>query len=115
VGKIPEKAVCRSVFLTTWHCIPSDCFLAILPTGLKQYLYKICHCLESADDLFESKPVSISDILTMDVDLSELYVDVEEDDVKQTCSQESPVDMIYNVDEDIPEHVLKVFVKSLIC
>jgi len=21
VGKIAEKAVCRSVFLTTWHCI----------------------------------------------------------------------------------------------
>jgi len=23
VGKINEKAVCRSVFLTTWHCILS--------------------------------------------------------------------------------------------
>jgi len=41
VGKITEKAVCRSVFLTTWHyimsavlkCTPSDCFLTILPTG----------------------------------------------------------------------------------
>jgi len=29
VGKITEKAVCRSVFLTSWHCI-----LAILPTGV---------------------------------------------------------------------------------
>jgi len=28
VGKIAKKAVCSSVFLTTWHCI-----LTILPTG----------------------------------------------------------------------------------
>jgi len=44
VGKIAEKAVYRSVFFTTWHCIFSaeltkkrtslDCFLAILPTGI---------------------------------------------------------------------------------
>jgi len=48
VGKIAEKAVCRSVFILsaklTKHT-PSDCFLAILPTGnsfdLKRY-YKIC-------------------------------------------------------------------------
>ena len=71
-------------------------------------------CLDSAaEDLFDSKPVSISDILTMDVDLSELYVDVEENDIKETCSQESPVDMTYNVDEEIPEDVLKVFFLSL--
>jgi len=43
VGKIAEKAVCRSVFLTTWHCILSVeltkthlfRLLAILPTGNK--------------------------------------------------------------------------------
>jgi len=29
--KIAEKAVCRSLFL---KCTPSDCFLAILPTGI---------------------------------------------------------------------------------
>jgi len=40
VGKIAEKTVCRSVFLIIWHSIFSaeltktDCFLAILPTGL---------------------------------------------------------------------------------
>jgi len=42
MGKSAEKAVCMSVFLTIWHYIlsaeltkrtPSDCFLAILPTG----------------------------------------------------------------------------------
>jgi len=43
VGKIVEKAVCRSVILTIWHCILSAdlskahsfrlLFLAILPTG----------------------------------------------------------------------------------
>jgi len=48
VNKITEKAVCRSVLLTIWYCIlntikkknkkkkkrtPSDCFLAIVPTG----------------------------------------------------------------------------------
>jgi len=43
-GKIVGKAVCRSVFLTTWHCIIFSAkltkntlfqtvFLAILPTG----------------------------------------------------------------------------------
>jgi len=42
VGKIAEKRVCRSVFLTTWHCIliakltKKDCFLVILPTGYQQ-------------------------------------------------------------------------------
>jgi len=44
VGKIAEKAVCKSVFLTIWHCILSaeitkmrsfrDVLLAVLPTGL---------------------------------------------------------------------------------
>jgi len=44
VGKIAEKAVCKSVFLTIWHCILSaeltkhallqTAFSAILPTGL---------------------------------------------------------------------------------
>jgi len=45
VGKIAEKAVCKSVFLTTWLCILSaeltkkytsldSFFLAILPTAL---------------------------------------------------------------------------------
>jgi len=44
VGKIAKKAVCRSVTLTTWHCILSaeltkthalrqTVFLAIWPTG----------------------------------------------------------------------------------
>jgi len=32
VGKIAEKAVCRSVFLTIWHCLQTVS-LAILPTG----------------------------------------------------------------------------------
>jgi len=37
VGKIAEKAICRSVFLTTWHCIFTllqTVFLAIFPTGI---------------------------------------------------------------------------------
>jgi len=37
VGKIAEKAVSRSVFLTIWHCILSaelTVFLAILPTEM---------------------------------------------------------------------------------
>jgi len=33
VGKIAKKAVCSSVFLTTWHCILLFFFLTILPTG----------------------------------------------------------------------------------
>jgi len=41
VGKIAEKAFCRSVFLTKWHCILSadintllqTVILAVLPTG----------------------------------------------------------------------------------
>jgi len=42
VGKIAEKAVCRSAFLTTWYCIlsaeltkttPSDCFFCDSLTG----------------------------------------------------------------------------------
>jgi len=32
VGKIAKKPVCRSVFLTIWHCILTV-FLAILSTG----------------------------------------------------------------------------------
>ena len=59
--------------------------------------------------MFDTKPVDINEILTMDVDLSELYIDVDEiegDD--QTCSKESPVDMSFSVEEDIPENVLKV-------
>jgi len=45
VGKIVERAVWRSVFLTTWHCIfecrinkntPSDCFFRrFCPLGIK--------------------------------------------------------------------------------
>jgi len=40
VGKIAEKAVCRSVFLITWQCILS--ILVILPTGmyLEQNIYR---------------------------------------------------------------------------
>ena len=44
--------------------------------------------------MFDTKPVDISELLTVDVDLSELYIDV--DDIEghdQTCSKESPVDM----------------------
>jgi len=34
VGKIAEKAVCRSVLApNNKKCTPSDCFLTILPTG----------------------------------------------------------------------------------
>lgn len=58
-------------------------------------------------DLFDTKAVSITDIMNMDVDLSELYVDVDKD-VTESCSQESPVDMVYSVKEEIPENVLKV-------
>ena len=60
--------------------------------------------------MFDTKPVDISELLTVDVDLSELYIDV--DDIEahdQTCSKESPVDMTFSVEEDIPENVLKVF------
>jgi len=45
VGKIAEKAVCKSVFLTIWHCNVSaeltknalihTVFLVFLPTGLE--------------------------------------------------------------------------------
>ena len=60
--------------------------------------------------MFDTKPVDIKDILTMDVDLSELYIDVDEEEAgnEQTCSKESPVDMTFAVEEDIPENVLKV-------
>jgi len=40
VGKITEKAVCKSVFLTIWHCINALCqtvYLAILPIPDKCY------------------------------------------------------------------------------
>jgi len=39
VGKIAEKAICRSVFLTIWHCILSalqTVFSAILLIGLQE-------------------------------------------------------------------------------
>ena len=60
--------------------------------------------------MFDTKPVDITEILTMDVDLSELYIDVEETEDDQTCSKESPVDMTFSVEEEIPENVLRVCV-----
>jgi len=51
VGKIPEKAVCRSVFLTMWHCIFSAhsfrlFFWRFCPLGMlwEGYLFACCQC-----------------------------------------------------------------------
>ena len=54
-----------------------------------------------------SNIVSISDILSGDLDFPDLYVDVEQqnDTAKE---QESPVDVSYAVHEDLSEDILKV-------
>jgi len=54
VGKIAEKAACKSVFLT--KRTPSDCFLTILPTGNHPHvgvvLFEESNFLKSLGQLF---------------------------------------------------------------
>ena len=54
-----------------------------------------------------SNIISISDILSDDLDLPDLYVDVEQQKVTAK-EQESPVDVSYAVHEDLSEDILKV-------
>lgn len=45
----------------------------------------------------------------MDVDLSELYIEITSSDGEPT-TKESPVDIAYSVAEEIPDKILEVYV-----
>ncbi|XP_057289644.1 SKI2 subunit of superkiller complex protein-like [Hydractinia symbiolongicarpus] len=55
----------------------------------------------------DKQTISITDILSVDMDLAALYIDVSEKDIAVT-QQESPVDVTFSVKEEIPDQILQV-------